>query len=54
MTALQFRKQLVAHLRRADQEGRFVKAVLGLRLQLLERVDEYKPVEPLLGAAVSG
>jgi hypothetical protein len=38
MTALQFRKQLAAHLRRANEEGRSPSEVLRSRLQLLERI----------------
>lgn len=38
MTALQFRKQLHAHLRRADEEGRSRLEVLSTRLNLLRRI----------------
>jgi len=38
MTALQFRKQLEAHLRRASDEGRARDAVLKSRLGLLQRI----------------
>ncbi len=42
MTALQFRKQLTAHLRRADEEGRPRDQVVSARLALLQRiVEEY-------------
>lgn len=40
MTALQFRKQLAAHLRRADEEGRSRGEVLAGRLGLLQRILE--------------
>ena len=40
MTALQFRKQLTAHLRRADKEGRPRAEVLTGRLGLLQRILE--------------
>lgn len=40
MTALQFRKQLTAHLRKAAEEGRSTSEVLRTRLQLLERILE--------------
>jgi hypothetical protein len=43
MTALQFRKQLEAHLRRADNEGRSRDAVLKRRLGLLRNIlDRYQ------------
>jgi len=43
MTALQFRKQLEAHLRRAIAEGRARDAVLKSRLGLLQRIlDQYQ------------
>jgi hypothetical protein len=43
MTALQFRKQLTAHLRRVKEEGRPAPEVLSSRLQLLERIlEEYR------------
>jgi hypothetical protein len=43
MTALQFRKQLAAHLRRVNDEGRSASEVVISRLQLLERIlAEYK------------
>jgi len=38
MTALQFRKQLTAHLRRADAEGRASQRIARSRLRLLERI----------------
>jgi hypothetical protein len=38
MNALQFRKQLRAHLRRADEEGRSRRAVLNARLDLLRNI----------------
>lgn len=38
MTSLQFRKQLEAHLRRANDEGRSRDAVLKSRLGLLQRI----------------
>ena len=38
MTALQFRKQLTAHLRRADEEGRSRREVMNTRLNLLRRI----------------
>ncbi len=38
MTALQFRKQLNAHLRRADEEGRAPQRIVRTRLRLLERI----------------
>jgi hypothetical protein len=38
MTALQFRKQLAAHLRRAQQEDREVEDVLRVRLGLLRKI----------------
>jgi hypothetical protein len=42
MNALQFRKQLVAHLRRAEEEGRSSREVLKTRLTLLENIiDKY-------------
>src|SRR5688572_1201150 len=42
MNALQFRKQLTAHLRRADEEGRSRLEVLNTRLNLLRNIlDEY-------------
>ena len=42
MTALQFRNQLTAHLRRADEEGRPRGEVLTGRLSLLRRIlEEY-------------
>jgi len=37
LTALQFRKQLAAHLRRADEEGRASQRIVRTRLRLLER-----------------
>lgn len=40
MTALQFRKQLTAHLRRANEEGRPRGEVLTGRLGLLQRILE--------------
>jgi hypothetical protein len=43
MTALQFRKQLAAHLRLADRDGRDRDAVLKSRLGLLQRIlDHYQ------------
>jgi len=42
MNALQFRKQLKAHLRRADKEGRSRHDVLVTRLTLLRNIlDDY-------------
>jgi len=38
MTALQFRKQLNAHLRLAAREGRDRKAILRTRLKLLQNI----------------
>jgi hypothetical protein len=38
MNALQFRKQLEAHLRRADEEGRNRSEVLNTRLDLLRNI----------------
>jgi hypothetical protein len=38
MNALQFRKQLKAHLRRADEEGRSRREVLNARLDLLRNI----------------
>jgi hypothetical protein len=38
MTSLQFRKQLIAHLRRVEQEGRSPERVIRARLGLLERI----------------
>jgi hypothetical protein len=38
MTALQFRKQLTAHLRRAEAEGRASKRIVRTRLRLLESI----------------
>ncbi len=38
MTALQFRKQLKAHLRRAHADGMSSQRILHTRLQLLERI----------------
>lgn len=38
MAALQFRKKLDAHLRRAEQEGRDRENVLRDRLRLLEKI----------------
>ena len=47
MAALQFRKRLDAHLRRADSEGRLRSEVLEKRLSLLEGIlADYKP-EPV-------
>jgi hypothetical protein len=40
MTALQFRRQLTAHLRRAGEEGRPQAEVLSARLGLLQRILE--------------
>jgi hypothetical protein len=40
MNALQFRKQLEAHLRRADEEGRSRREVLNSRLNLLRSILE--------------
>lgn len=43
MTALQFRKQLEAHLRRANAEGRERDTVVKSRLGLLQRIlDHYQ------------
>ena len=43
MTALQFRKQLTAHLRRANEEGRSEQDVLRKRLKLLKNIlDEHQ------------
>jgi hypothetical protein len=43
MTALHFRKQLAAHLRRANEEGRSGQDVLQKRLKLLENIlDEHR------------
>jgi hypothetical protein len=38
MTALQFRKQLTAHLRRADEEDRASQQIVRARLRLLDRI----------------
>jgi len=38
MNALQFRKQLQAHLRRAAEEGRSRREVLNARLDLLRNI----------------
>jgi hypothetical protein len=38
MTALNFRRQLKAHLRRAEEEGRETESVLRIRLGLLEKI----------------
>jgi hypothetical protein len=38
MTALQVRKQLAAHLRRAEEEGRASQRIVRMRLRLLERI----------------
>ncbi len=40
MTALQFRKQLAAHLRRAVEEDRDPQSIVRTRLRLLERIME--------------
>lgn len=40
MNALQFRKQLAAHLRRADEEGKSTRDVLKTRLNLLRKILE--------------
>jgi hypothetical protein len=53
MTALQFRKQLVAHLRRANEEGRFRDQIVRRRLKLLERIlQDFAP--PEIAIASSG
>jgi hypothetical protein len=38
MTALQVRKQLAAHLRRAEEEGRASQRIVRMQLRLLERI----------------
>jgi hypothetical protein len=38
MRALQFRQELHAHLRRADEEGRVLRDVLNARLNLLRNI----------------
>jgi len=52
MTALQFRKQLAAHLRRAEQEDRVVEDVLRVRLGLLKKILDDFP-EPKISIQLS-
>jgi len=52
MTALQFRKQLTAHLRRANDEGKHEEDVLRTRLRLLENILAEHP-KPVITAKIS-